>query len=55
MHLEQVEDLNTELIVEVSIAGVCHVVDKYEAVFLSLHTVGDERDRVIKNEEHPGS
>lgn len=35
-HLQQIEDLDTELIVKIAIAGVGHVVDKYESISLSL-------------------
>lgn len=38
IYLEQIEDLHTELIVKIAIAGVGHVVDKYESVSLSLYT-----------------
>ncbi len=36
IYLEQIEDLDTELIVKIAIGGVGHVVDKYESVSLSL-------------------
>lgn len=38
VHLEQIEDLDTEFIVKIAIAGVGHVVDKYESISLSLYT-----------------
>lgn len=38
IYLEQIEDLDTELIVKIPIAGVGHVVNKYKSVSLSLHT-----------------
>lgn len=38
IYLQQIENLDTELIVKISIRGVCHVVNKYEPISLSLHT-----------------
>lgn len=40
VHLEQIEDLDTELIVKIAVARVGHVVDKYEPISLSLYTGG---------------
>lgn len=46
-YLQQIEDLDAELVVKVAIAGVGHVVDKYESVFLSLRTVEQRRNRSV--------
>lgn len=39
IYLEQIENLDTELIVKISITGVGHVVNKYEPIPLSLNTI----------------
>lgn len=38
IYLEQIQNLDTEFVVKISITWVCHVINKYESVFLSFQT-----------------
>lgn len=49
IYLEQIENLDTELIVKISITGVGHVVNKYEPIPLSLNTIKKWRSLQLKS------
>lgn len=46
-HLKQVEDLLTQVQLKVCVVGACHVVDKHQAIPLSLKAVSKQRGRVL--------